>query len=195
MTKEATAESGKKKTKLTVFDMTKVALMTALLCALAPHTLPIGPVGITFGSFLVYMAGTILGPYLGSLSILLYLLIGMAGLPVFSNYSSGLAKLMGPTGGYLIGYIPCAIIIGLAMKFYKKGLQGIVVILLGAVVGTAVLYVFGTAWFMVVYTKDITLGAACKLCVFPFIPLDCVKIVVCAVITPPIRAALARIEK
>lgn len=194
--KESSKNNGTKKKGLTVVDMTKVALMAALFCVLAPHTinLPISPVGITLGSFLVYLAGALLGPYLGSLSILLYLIIGFAGLPVFSGYTSGAAKIVGPTGGYLIGYIPCAFIIGLFMKKYKKGIQGILVILIGAVVGTAVLYTFGTIWFLIVYTKGITLKDALGKCVIPFLPLDTVKIIVSAILVPPVYAALKRLE-
>lgn len=198
MERNESVSAGKnaKNHSITVVEMTKVALMTALLCVIAPHTiiLPVSPVGITLGSFLVYLAGALLGPYLGSLSVLLYLLLGFAGLPVFSGYTSGAAKLLGPTGGYLIGFIPCAFVIGMFMKKYKKGIQGILMIVLGVVVGTLVLYTFGTIWFLVVYTKDITLKDALAKCVIPFLPLDTVKIIVSAVLVPPVLSALKRLD-
>ena len=79
MERNESVSAGKnaKNHSITVVEMTKVALMTALLCVIAPHTiiLPVSPVGITLGSFLVYLAGALLGPYLGSLSVLLYLLL------------------------------------------------------------------------------------------------------------------------
>ena len=198
MERNESVSAGKnaKNHSITVVEMTKVALMTALLCVIAPHTiiLPVSPVGITLGSFLVYLAGALLGPYLGSLSVLLYLLLGFAGLPVFSGYASGAAKLLGPTGGYLIGFIPCAFVIGMFMKKYKKGIQGILMIVLGVVVGTLVLYTFGTIWFLVVYTKGITLKDALAKCVIPFLPLDTVKIIVSAVLVPPVLSALKRLD-
>ena len=198
MERNESVSAGKnaKNHSITVVERTKVALMTALLCVIAPHTiiLPVSPVGITLGSFLVYLAGALLGPYLGSLSVLLYLLLGFAGLPVFSGYTSGAAKLLGPTGGYLIGFIPCAFVIGMFMKKYKKGIQGILMIVLGVVVGTLVLYTFGTIWFLVVYTKGITLKDALAKCVIPFLPLDTVKIIVSAVLVPPVLSALKRLD-
>ena len=198
MERNESVSAGKnaKNHSITVVEMTKVALMTALLCVIAPHTiiLPVSPVGITLGSFLVYLAGALLGPYLGSLSVLLYLLLGFAGLPVFSGYTSGAAKLLGPTGGYLIGFIPCAFVIGMFMKKYKKGIQGILMIVLGVVVGTLVLYTFGTIWFLVVYTKGITLKDALAKCVIPFLPLDTVKIIVSAVLVPPVLSALKKLR-
>lgn len=198
MERNESVSAGKnaKNHSITVVEMTKVALMTALLCVIAPHTiiLPVSPVGITLGSFLVYLAGALLGPYLGSLSVLLYLLLGFAGLPVFSGYTSGAAKLLGPTGGYLIGFIPCAFVIGMFMKKYKKGIQGILMIVLGVVVGTLVLYTFGTIWFLLVYTKGITLKDALAKCVIPFLPLDTVKIIVSAVLVPPVLSALKRLD-
>ena len=88
MERNESVSAGKnaKNHSITVVEMTKVALMTALLCVIAPHTiiLPVSPVGITLGSFLVYLAGALLGPYLGSLSVLLYLLGGerlLVGIP------------------------------------------------------------------------------------------------------------------
>ncbi|MGN1085141.1 MAG: biotin transporter BioY [Lachnospiraceae bacterium] len=181
-----------KKGKATVVELTKVALMTALFCILAPHTilLPVSPVGITLGSFLVYLTGFLLGPRLGSMSVLLYLLLGLVGLPVFSGYMGGVAKLFGPTGGYLIGFLPCAWIVGALTKKGGRGKWAVVRFILAAVLGTAVLYAFGTVWFLLVYTKGITLSDALSKCVIPFLPLDSVKIVVAAVLS----VALQRIR-
>ena len=190
--KEKEANSrGVKRNK--VLDLTRAALMTALLCVLAPHTimLPVSPVGITLGTFLVYLTGFLLGPRLGSVSVFLYLLLGMIGLPVFSGYKCGAAALFGPTGGYLIGYLFCVWIIGFLSGRGRGGKWLIVRFVLAAVLGTAVLYLFGTVWFLLVYTKGITLSDALAKCVLPFLPLDSVKIVVSAVLA----AALQRIRR
>ena len=91
--------------KLKIQELVLAALMTAVLAILSPISIPIGPVPISLGTFAVCLSVTILGKNLGTVSYLTYLLLGLAGLPVFSNYEGGLAKLLGPTGGYLIGML------------------------------------------------------------------------------------------
>lgn len=172
-----------------VLNLTKAALMTALFCVLAPHTiyLPISPVGITLGTFLVYLTGFLLGPRLGSISILLYLLLGMVGLPVFSGYMCGAAVLFGPTGGYLIGYIFCGWIVGFLSGKGRGGKWLIVRFVFAAVLGAAALYLVGTVWFLLVYTKGTTVSDALAKCVIPFLPLESVKIVVSAVLASALQ--------
>ena len=88
--------------KVSIYQMAAAALMTALMCALGPLSIPIGPVPISLTNFVIYIAIYLLGTKSGTISYCLYLLIGMVGLPVFSGYSGGLSKLAGPTGGYLM---------------------------------------------------------------------------------------------
>ena len=83
--------------------MTMVALMTAVTCVLAPFSIPIGPVPISFTNLAIYLSLYLLGWKMGTASCLLYILIGMVGMPVFSGFSGGIGKLLGPTGGYLLG--------------------------------------------------------------------------------------------
>ena len=101
-------------TKLSVYQMAAAALMTAVLCVLGPLSIPIGPVPISLTNFVIYITLYLLGTKLGTLSYCIYLLLGTAGLPIFSGYSGGLAKLAGPTGGYLVGFIAMAVKIGRA---------------------------------------------------------------------------------
>lgn len=187
---------GMKRERNKVLDLTRAALMTALFCVLAPHTimLPVSPVGITLGTFLVYLTGFLLGPRLGSISVFLYLLLGMVGLPVFSGYRCGAAVLFGPTGGYLIGYLFCVWVIGFLSGRGHGGKWLIVRFVLAAVLGTAVLYLFGTVWFLLVYTKGITLSDALAKCVLPFLPLDSVKIVVSAVLAAALQGIRRQVE-
>ena len=100
--------------------MTLTAAVTAVICILAPIALPIpvSPVPLSLGSFVIMLAGCILGWKLGLVSCLLYLALGILGLPVFSAYGSGLAKVVGPTGGYLLGYIPLVILKGTSAAVY-----------------------------------------------------------------------------
>lgn len=164
--------------------MTMVALMTAVTCVLAPFSIPIGPVPISFTNLAIYLSLYLLGWKMGTASCLLYILIGMVGMPVFSGFSGGIGKLLGPTGGYIIGFIPMAITGGILIeKFKNRWFQ------FGAlVIGTAACYLLGTAWFCVV--MDSTVGAALGLCVIPFIPADIVKIIMALVLGPVLKRRL-----
>ena len=157
---------------LSTKDMTYAALLAAVICILSPITVTIGPIPLTLATFSVYLAATVTGLKRSLISTIIYLLLGLAGLPVFSGGTGGFAKFMGPTGGYLIGYLFIAIIGGLfADKTNKNYL-----VILGMILSTVVLYIFGTAWFIKVASAD--LKYALSVCVIPFIIPDLIKIVV-----------------
>ena len=102
-------------------DLTLIALMAALTCILGPMsiTLPFTPVPISFTNLVIYFAVMVIGMKRGTISYLVYLLIGAVGLPVFSGFSGGLAKLAGPTGGYLVGFIFLALISGFFVEKFS----------------------------------------------------------------------------
>ena len=163
------------------YAMVSTALMTAVTCILAPLSVPIGPVPISFTNLAIYISLYLLDWKRGTVSYFLYLLIGFAGLPVFSGFTGGVAKLAGPTGGYIVGFIPMAIIAGIVIDhFHQRWLQ-----LLGMIVGTAICYALGTAWFCM--QSGYTVSAALAVCVFPFIPADLVKMLIAMTIGPEIR--------
>ena len=108
----------------------------------------------------------------------MYLLIGLVGVPVFSGYGAGIAKLAGPTGGYLVGYLLLAFIGGL---FIEKSKGQPVISGIGLVLGDAACYVLGTIWFMILTGADLV--SALGWCVLPYLPGDAVKIVLAAVLT------------
>ena len=177
--------------------LTLCAVMAAVMCVLAPISIPIGPVSITGGTLAIYLTAYLLGGVLGTVSTLVYLLVGMAGLPVFSNYMGGAARLLGPTGGYLVGYLPMVLLAGAAVqwsahRFDEKGKTGMVITLavqfMGMALATAVLYAFGTAWYCV--QAGVDLQKALAACVFPFIPLDLSKMVVALAVGMPVRRRL-----
>lgn len=93
-------------------DMVLTGVFAAVICVFAPFTIPIGAVPISLATFAVYLAAAVLGTKKGTLAVLIYILIGMAGVPVFSGFAGGIGKILGVTGGYIIGYIPCAFAIG-----------------------------------------------------------------------------------
>ena len=163
------------------YAMVSTALMTAVTCILAPLSVPIGPVPISFTNLAIYLSLYLLDWKRGTLSYFLYLLIGFAGLPVFSGFTGGVAKLAGPTGGYIVGFIPMAIIAGIVIDHcQKRWIQ-----LLGMIVGTAICYALGTAWFCI--SASYTVGAALTVCVIPFIPADLIKMVIAMLLGPEIK--------
>lgn len=177
------------KRKITTQQMALVAIMTALTCIMAPFSLPIGPVPISLTNLVIYFSLYLLGWKLGTLSYVIYLLIGLVGVPVFSGFTAGPAKLFGPTGGYLIGFIPMAIIAGIVIdKFSQRWIQ-----ILGMIVGTAICYAFGTAWFCI--QAGYTVSAALAVCVIPFIPADLIKMVIAMIIGPEIRKRLGAVAQ
>ena len=107
--------------KFTIRQMTITALMVATLivCSQIAFNLP-GGIPVTMQTFGIALIGFLLGTKLGTIAVGVYLLIGLIGLPVFSNFGSGPAKLLGPTGGYLIGFLPMVLLIGLAIDLFNK---------------------------------------------------------------------------
>ena len=176
--------------KFSTRKMTMIAVMAALLCVFGPLTVPIGPIPLSLCNFMVFLVGAVLGAKSGSLAVVVYLLIGMVGVPVFSGFSGGLQKLVGPTGGYLIGYIPCAFITGLAIKSGETVPEKKWKLPSYMLLGVTVLYILGTAWFMAQSGNG--LGASLSMCVIPFLPMDAIKLVAACLLAWPIRRAIYR---
>ena len=167
-------------------DMTLIAVMTALICAAGPLTIPAGPIPLSLATLAVYLAGSILGRKKGTLAVGLYLIIGIIGVPVFSGFSGGFQKLAGVTGGYLVGYLPCAYLSGMGGELREK--TGWWFHTLMMVIGTVILYAVGTAVFML-HTGN-ALGAALSLCVIPFLPGDILKVAAATFLTQTLRRAI-----
>ena len=127
-----------------------VALFAALMCVFAPLAVPIGAVPLSLATFIIYITSGILGTK-SVFAVLLYILIGAVGLPVFSYGTGGFEKLIGPTGGYITGYILCAIIAGLISRHCFKSC---VITAIGFFAGTVMLYLFGTGWFSIYTGSD-----------------------------------------
>ena len=176
----------KTESKVKIRDLTVTAVFAAILCIISPFSIPIGPVGITVAPFGVYLSGAVLGWKRGGIAVAVYLILGFIGLPVFSGFMGGIQRLAGPTGGYLVGYIPCAVITGLfADRISKKWAAPV-----GMLLGTATLYAFGTAWFCVMSGTGVL--PALGTCVLPFLPGDAVKIACAAGIAGKVRGLESR---
>lgn len=179
--------------KITTYELTTVALMTAILCILGPITIPIGPVPISLITLGLHLAVFILRMRLSVVSVIVYLLLGLAGLPVFSAGMGGIGQLAGPTGGFLVGYILLVFVQGI---LYEKGSKGSkkkkqILTIAGMILGVGSVYLVGTIWF--VYQQKTTWFSALSICVFPFLLGDAVKIVVAMMAGPKLRKHLSGI--
>ena len=178
-------DSVRSKTKIYLISMT--AVMTAATCVLAPWSLPVGPVPVTLTTLVIYLSLYLLGWKMGTINLAIYILIGMAGLPVFSGFSGGLGKLAGPTGGYILGYIPLAIIAGAAVeRFHSRILHFLFI-----AAGTAACYALGTVWFCLVMGSGVP--EALGVCVLPFIPGDVAKSLVAVIAGPILKTRIRRL--
>ncbi len=167
-------------------SLTFTALITAILCVLSPIAVPLpAPMpAITLSTFVLYFSGCVLGTKYTCMSLFLYLLLGCAGIPVFANGQAGLQVLIGPTGGYLLGYFFIALLTGWAASFGSKKAP------LGMLIGTLLCYLTGTLWLSYIYKLPFT--AAVLSGVLPFLPGDAFKLIAAAIITPPVKRQLHR---
>ena len=164
-------------------NLVLIAVMAAVICVLGPLSVPIGPVPVSLTNFAIYLTLYVLGTKKGTISYFIYLLLGLAGLPVFSGFTGGPGKLFGPTGGYLIGFIPMAIVAGL---FIEKFMRKPVIAVIGMFAATWIAYGLGTAWLA--YSAHMTFGAALAAGVTPFVIEDLAKMIVCAIIGPVLHS-------
>ena len=152
-------------------DITLIAIFASLLSIISPIAFPIGTVPITFSIFLIYIIGALFSPVKAFLTILVYIFLGIIGVPVFSGYSSGVGVLIGPTGGFITGYILCAVIIGLLLKINKSKAMYVISMILG----TVACYMIGILQYSFVMNTNIM--EALIICIVPFIIFDIIKII------------------
>ncbi len=166
-------------------DIVTIALFSALTAigAYIYIPLPFSEVPITLQTMFTYLAGAVLGGYFGALSQMIYLLIGVVGLPIFAGGGSGLSVLIGPSGGYLIGFIIAAFVIG-ELKKLKKGFVWLFIYM---VVGNIIIYILGVVQLMN-WTR-ISLNQAIVIGVLPFIFGDIIKILLATYITQRVEKA------
>ncbi|PLV56908.1 biotin transporter BioY [Thermotoga sp. SG1] len=156
-------------------ELVKAGIFTALIAVGAWISIPIGPVPFTLQVFFVFLSAYILGKKYGTLSIAAYVLLGAIGLPVFANFKGGAQVLVGPTGGYLFGFILGGFVIGLLSE--KR--ENFVWYLVSGLSGLGIIYVLGV-FVLNFYVHDIKKAVALGFA--PFIWFDLIKLVVAAVI-------------
>ena len=173
---------------LSTRNMTLIGVMTAVMCIFGPMAPQFGPVPFSLTVLTVYLAVYVLGMKLGTIAYLVYLLIGFVGVPVLSGYSGGPGKVLGPTGGYLIGFIFMALVSGWFIDRYYKN---IALQFVGMALGLMICYALGTLWLA--YTTGMGLAKAFAAGVVPFVALDMVKIVLAILVGRPVRSRLTRV--
>ena len=167
-------------------DAAMIAVCAAVMAVCSWISIP-AAVPFTMQTFGVFLAVGLLGGRNGTLAVVIYLLLGAAGLPVFSGFTGGIGHLFGATGGYIIGFVFSALLMWLMEHLLGRSLKALVA---SMIAGLLVCYAFGTAWFMVVYARDsgsIGLITALSWCVFPYIIPDALKILLAAVMTRRLR--------
>ena len=161
--------------KLETVDLVYMALGAVLIAICSWISIPT-TVPFTMQTFAVFFVLSVLGGKRGTITIIVYVLLGAVGIPVFSQFTSGVGILLGNTGGYIIGFIFTGLIYWLIVGLLGKKLWTEI---FAMILGLGMLYSFGTAWFMIVYTQTSgTVGLMTVLawCVIPFIIPDLVKL-------------------
>ena len=174
---------------MAVRNMIITGLFSALLAVSSQVYIP-GPVPHTIQILVVLLAGWILGSRWGPVSVIVWIMLGLFGLPVFAQGKAGIAVLVGPTGGFLIGFVLAAWLIGHASQRQRPFLAALAV-MTGAVV---VIYAVGLAGFMACFTwilqKPMTWDKAFSVAVLPFLPFDVIKAAAAAYLAIRLQSAL-----
>lgn len=175
-----------KSNNIGIKKIVSIGLMTAIICVLSPFAvaIPVSPVPVSLSTFAIYLTLIILGQCDGTISVIVYVLLGFAGAPVFTGFTGGVGKVLGPTGGYIIGYIFLAIVEGVFVERARA------TTFLGMILGTIVLYMFGSLWLA--RQANMSLAAAFTVGVLPFIIGDVVKMLVALFLGTKIRKALKK---
>ena len=179
---------GRRKMSSKAQTLTFIALSTAITCILGPLSIPIGPVPISLTILAIFISVYAIGTKRAMISLLLYMLIGFVGIPVFSNFKGGFNVLIGPTGGYIIGFVFVVLCSGFAIERFE---DKVYMHIIGMAVGTILCYIVGTSWLA--YQGNMTFWEALLAGVIPFIPADAIKIAIAAIAGPRLRKALKRL--
>lgn len=161
----------------------RTAVMTATLSVLATISLPLPftpiPLGLT--NLAIMFMVVIFGPISTTIAVLVYIFLGIIGLPVFAGFNGGIGSLLGPTGGFIIGYIALCIASGCLIEILSNRTKPFSVYIVSLTVGTWLLYAFGCTWYIII--SKVSFGASIMACVIPFVPLDMIKIVFVSIIS------------
>ena len=179
--------------RLGVRDMCYIALMAVVIAVCSWVSVP-GDIPFTMQTFGVFCALGLLGGRRGTLAAAVYILLGAVGLPVFAGFAGGVGRLLGVTGGYIVGFLFMGLTYWLVTAL---GGNGVFVRALGMLLGLAVCYAFGTAWFVIAYAASsgaIGFAAAAARCVVPYIVPDLIKLALALTLTAQLAPRLKLAE-
>ncbi|MBQ3183652.1 MAG: biotin transporter BioY [Clostridia bacterium] len=159
-------------------DIVHCGIVTALLCVLCPIAIPISGIPITLATLVIYITCTVCKLHTSLISVMLYILLGCIGLPVFSGFSGGVTHIAGPVGGFILGYIPLVICVSLLNKGRPRQI-------IGMCIGTVLLYICGCIGFMLNTDKELL--SVLSACILPFLPGDALKITIAILAVPKIN--------
>lgn len=165
-------------------SLTYTALCTALITACAWISIPFPTVPVTLQSFAVCTVAGLLGAKNGTAAVIVYLLLGAVGLPVFSGFSGGMGVILGAGGGFILGFVPAALAAGLLSDKWGNSFGKLMV---ATAAGHLVCYICGVAWFCLIYASETSLSAAVITCVLPYILPDIMKIIVSSIIVSKMK--------
>ena len=168
--------------KMTAKDLATCAMGIALIAVGSWISIP-ATVPFTLQTFAVCLVTALFGLRLGLWTVAGYILLGAIGAPVFAGFKGGFAALLGTTGGYIAGFLFTALVVGIAVDRFGRRLP---VLIVSMVLGILLCYAFGTAWFVLVYTKNsgpIGIGTALAWCVIPYLIPDAIKIALASFLT------------
>ncbi len=195
----------KEKGRKALLDLCYIAIFAAIITVCSYLSIPVGDIPVTLQTLAICLAAGLLGWKRGTLCVLVYILLGICGIPVFADFKNFYALLASPSAGYVIGFIFTALLVGFATdnlkrlgtrtgeKIKNKGALWVIqfcVLLLSMAVGIAICYFFGTCWYMLVYKGSATtenLQFALTWCVYPYILPDLVKIILAAILTDRLK--------
>lgn len=181
--------SAERKSKPSITNMVLISLFSVLIIICAWIKIP-GPVPFTLQTFGIFCTFGIIGGRRGFYSVLIYILLGVIGMPVFSGFNAGAGVIFGATGGFLAGFLFAAGAYGLTIKLLGNSFAAKIA---GMVLGQVVCYLVGTAWYMLVYLQETgkeNWFVSIKYCVMPFVLVDVLKIILAAVVSEKVSARL-----
>lgn len=163
--------------KTAVFDLVMTAMFSALIAVFSLISIPVGAVPVTLQTLAVCFAAGMLGLKRGIISVVIYILLGAIGLPVFAGMTGGFGVIAGPLGGYIVGFILTAAVVGFSADRWGRRLLPLA---LSMAVGILLCYAIGTAWFMTVTGRGF--AESLMMCVVPFLLPDAVKLALAALL-------------
>lgn len=174
-------------------DIVLISLFSAIIIVCSFITIP-SAIPFTLQTFAVFLCLNIIGAKKGIISILIYIFLGVVGLPVFSGFNGGIGALLNVTGGYIVGFILSALIFWVITSAFNKKPRKIIKII-ASFAGLAGCYIFGILWYVLLYIKNgdtVSFISAFTICVLPFIIPDILKIVLSVVISEKINKFITK---